>query len=77
MCMEMFDAASVETRVVNDLYPFFLQFQFANQFCVTFSGILQPKSPATPNETNVASKTIYVRNLSYTVERSDMYVYIV
>jgi len=36
MCMEMFDAASVETRVVNDQYPFFLQFQFANQFCVTF-----------------------------------------
>lgn len=32
----------------------------------------KPKSPATPNETNVASKTIYVRNLSYTVERSDM-----
>ncbi|XP_058724130.1 nucleolin 2-like isoform X2 [Vicia villosa] len=31
----------------------------------------QPKSPA-PNETNGASKTIYVRNLSYSVERADM-----
>ncbi|CAJ2674113.1 unnamed protein product [Trifolium pratense] len=32
----------------------------------------KPKSPATPNETNGASKTIYVRNLSYSVERADM-----
>ncbi|CAK8570825.1 unnamed protein product [Lathyrus sativus] len=32
----------------------------------------KPKSPATPNETIGASKTIYVRNLSYTVERPDM-----
>ncbi|XP_045807961.1 nucleolin 2-like isoform X3 [Trifolium pratense] len=32
----------------------------------------KPKSPATPNETNSASKTIYVRNLSYSVERADM-----
>ncbi|XP_045803878.1 nucleolin 2-like isoform X3 [Trifolium pratense] len=32
----------------------------------------KPKSPATPNETNGASKTIYVRNLSYSVERANM-----
>ncbi|CAI8605296.1 unnamed protein product [Vicia faba] len=32
----------------------------------------KPKSPATTNETNGASKTIYVRNLSYIVERADM-----
>ncbi|GAU43021.1 hypothetical protein TSUD_12760 [Trifolium subterraneum] len=32
----------------------------------------KPKSPATPNETNGASKTVYVRNLSYSVERADM-----
>ncbi|WJX10565.1 hypothetical protein P8452_01272 [Trifolium repens] len=32
----------------------------------------KPKSPATPNETNGASKTIYVRNLAYSVERPDM-----
>ncbi|XP_012574971.1 uncharacterized protein [Cicer arietinum] len=32
----------------------------------------KPKSPATPNESLAASKTIYVRNLSYIVERTDM-----
>ncbi|XP_050893179.1 nucleolin 2 isoform X3 [Lathyrus oleraceus] len=32
----------------------------------------KPQNSATPNETIGASKTIYVRNLSYTVERADM-----
>jgi hypothetical protein len=32
----MIDAAFVETRVGNDQYPFFLQFQFANQLCAIF-----------------------------------------
>ncbi|XP_061355209.1 nucleolin 1-like isoform X2 [Gastrolobium bilobum] len=32
----------------------------------------QLKTPATQKEKNAASKTIYVRNLSYSVERSDM-----
>ncbi|XP_050904415.1 nucleolin 1 isoform X2 [Lathyrus oleraceus] len=32
----------------------------------------KPKSPVTPNETKGTSKTVYVGNLSYTVERADM-----
>lgn len=60
-----------ETRVANYQYTMEM---FADQ-SMLFSGILQPKSPATPNESLAASKTIYVRNLSYIVERTDMYVY--
>ncbi|CAL5189998.1 unnamed protein product [Lathyrus oleraceus] len=32
----------------------------------------KPKSPVTPNETKGTLKTVYVGNLSYTVERADM-----
>ncbi|CAK8538163.1 unnamed protein product [Lathyrus sativus] len=32
----------------------------------------KPKSPITPNETKGTSKTVYVGNLSYTVERADI-----
>ncbi|XP_058748107.1 nucleolin 2-like isoform X2 [Vicia villosa] len=32
----------------------------------------KPKRPATPNKTNGTSKTVYVGNLSYSVERADM-----
>ncbi|KAJ1440388.1 RNA-binding domain superfamily [Sesbania bispinosa] len=35
-------------------------------------GILQPKTPASLKEKNPASRTIYVRNLSYSVEQAEM-----
>jgi len=39
-----------------------------------FPGILQPEMLATLKERNAGSKTIYTKNLSYSVERADLYV---
>ena len=40
-----------------------------------FPGVFQSEIPTSPNEKDAASKTIYVGNLSFYVERADMYVH--
>lgn len=39
-----------------------------------FHKILQPSTPATPKAQNAISKTLFVGNLSYKVEQTDVYV---
>lgn len=39
-----------------------------------FYEILQPRTPATPRALNAMSKTLFVGNLSFKVERADVYV---
>jgi len=60
--VEMVGASYIEKKVVID------------QYSMLFPGILQSKRVATLKEQNAPSKTIYVKNLSYRVERADMYV---
>lgn len=60
--VEMVGASYIEKKVVIE------------QYSMLFPGILQSKRVATLKEQNAPSKTIYVKNLSYRVERADMYV---
>jgi len=49
--------------------------QYQNQsYNMLFPGILQPEMLANLKERSTGSKTIYTKNLSYSVERADLYV---
>ena len=73
--MEMIDAASIRKKAITEQYSLSLQCKPSNlSYNMLFPGMSQPKLIATCKEPSAASKTIYAKNLAYSMEQDDMYV---
>lgn len=72
----MVDAASSGKKAVDDCYPLLFPFLLLLPvvWCYIFDN-LQPKTPVTPKEETGASKTLFVGNLPFSVERADVYAF--
>lgn len=71
----MVDAALSEKKAVYDCYPLVSFPSFITSGMMLFYlENLQPKTPVTPREESGTSKTLFVGNLPFSVERADVYV---
>lgn len=73
----LFQGSQME-RKLYDHYPLVFAFMqlIIYWLCdVFFHEFLQPKTPATPKVQNATTKTLFVGNLSFKIERADVYVF--